>query len=39
MRCIIRLGDATSHGGRVTTGSAVREVMGRPAACEWSLCK
>lgn len=38
MRGIIRVGDATSHGGRVTTGSAVSEVMGRPVARIGDMC-
>jgi hypothetical protein len=29
MRGIIRVGDATSHGGKVISGSAVSEVIGR----------
>ncbi|WP_321838962.1 PAAR domain-containing protein [Paraburkholderia bannensis] len=32
MRGIVRVGDATSHGGRVETGSAAGEVMGRAVA-------
>ncbi|WP_322080532.1 PAAR domain-containing protein [Paraburkholderia bannensis] len=32
MRGIVRVGDATSHGGRVETGSGVSEVMGRAVA-------
>uniref|UniRef100_UPI002AC35884 PAAR domain-containing protein n=1 Tax=Paraburkholderia bannensis TaxID=765414 RepID=UPI002AC35884 len=32
MRGIVRVGDATSHGGRVETGSAASEVMGRAVA-------
>ncbi|KVC68129.1 hypothetical protein WL40_08835 [Burkholderia ubonensis] len=32
MRGIIRVGDATSHGGKVTTGSAMSKVMDRPVA-------
>ncbi|WP_322055522.1 PAAR domain-containing protein [Paraburkholderia bannensis] len=32
MRGIVRVGDATSHGGRVETGSSASEVMGRAVA-------
>ncbi|KVT66843.1 hypothetical protein WK56_28750 [Burkholderia ubonensis] len=32
MRGIIRVGDATSHGGKVTTGSAMSKVMDRLVA-------
>ncbi|KWE50346.1 PAAR domain-containing protein [Burkholderia sp. MSMB2157WGS] len=38
MRGIIRVGDATSHGGQVVTGSAVSEVMGRPVARLGDTC-
>lgn len=38
MRGIIRVGDATSHGGRVTTGSTMSEVMGRPVARIGDMC-
>ncbi|KVN13152.1 hypothetical protein WT09_18045 [Burkholderia stagnalis] len=38
MRGIIRVGDATSHGGKVVTGSAVSEVMGRPVARLGDMC-
>lgn len=32
MRHVIRLGDATSHGGAVVSASAQLEIMGRPVA-------
>ncbi|WGS50143.1 PAAR domain-containing protein [Paraburkholderia sp. D15] len=38
MRGIIRVGDATSHGGKVICGSAVSEVMGRQVARIGDLC-
>ncbi|NIE66026.1 PAAR domain-containing protein [Burkholderia sp. Ax-1719] len=38
MRGIIRVGDATSHGGRVATGSQVSEVMGRAVARQGDRC-
>ncbi|MFL9873502.1 PAAR domain-containing protein [Paraburkholderia megapolitana] len=38
MRGIIRVGDATSHGGVVTTGSTTSQVMERPVARIGDLC-
>ena len=38
MRGIIRVGDATSHGGQVVAGSSVSEVMGRPVARLGDTC-
>ncbi|PMS14907.1 hypothetical protein C0Z18_29585 [Trinickia dabaoshanensis] len=38
MRGIIRVGDATSHGGQVITGSGVSNVMDRPVARQGDQC-
>ena len=38
MRGIIRVGDATSHGGQVVTGSAVSKVMERAVARQGDEC-
>ncbi|MCX5544952.1 PAAR domain-containing protein [Paraburkholderia sp. CNPSo 3076] len=38
MRGVIRMGDATSHGGRVVTGQNRSTVMGRPVACVGDKC-
>ncbi|MGN6652588.1 PAAR domain-containing protein [Trinickia sp.] len=38
MKGIIRVGDATSHGGQVVTGSAVSNVMDRPVARQGDQC-
>jgi uncharacterized Zn-binding protein involved in type VI secretion len=38
MRGIIRVGDATSHGGQVITGSAIGKVMGRQVARQGDQC-
>ncbi|KVN50959.1 PAAR domain-containing protein [Burkholderia stagnalis] len=38
MRGIIRVGDVTSHGGKVITGSTASEVMGRPVARLGDMC-
>ncbi|MFX1764502.1 PAAR domain-containing protein [Paraburkholderia sp. A1RI-2L] len=38
MRGIIRVRDATSHGGHFEAGSAVRKVMGRAVAREGDRC-
>ena len=38
MRGIIRVGDATSHGGQVVTGSGVSKVMDRPVARQGDQC-
>lgn len=38
MRGVIRLGDSTSHGGRVETGRDHSTVMGRAVACVGDRC-
>ncbi|MFL9870617.1 PAAR domain-containing protein [Paraburkholderia megapolitana] len=38
MRGVIRVGDATSHGGRVETGREKSTVMGRAVACVGDHC-
>ena len=38
MRGIIRVGDATSYGGRVQTGAPASNVMGRPVARKGDCC-
>ncbi|MEX3954928.1 PAAR domain-containing protein [Trinickia sp. EG282A] len=38
MRGIIRVGDSTSHGGRVETGSDMSDVMGRAVARRGDRC-
>ncbi|WP_080418622.1 PAAR domain-containing protein [Burkholderia ubonensis] len=38
MRGIIRMGDVHSHGGRVESGAANSEVMGRPIARVGDRC-
>ncbi|AMP40274.1 MULTISPECIES: PAAR domain-containing protein [Ralstonia solanacearum species complex] len=38
MRGIIRVGDATSHGGRVETGAPASTVMGRAVARKGDRC-
>lgn len=38
MRGVIRVGDATSHGGRVETGREKSTVMGRAVACVGDQC-
>lgn len=38
MRGVIRLGDATSHGGKVVTGQDKSIVMGRAVACVGDRC-
>ncbi|EMD9441058.1 PAAR domain-containing protein [Burkholderia cepacia] len=38
MRGIIRVGDVHSHGGRVETGAANSEVMGRAVARQGDRC-
>ena len=38
MRGIIRVGDATSHGGQVLTGAPASQVMRRPVARKGDLC-
>ncbi|RQH07106.1 PAAR domain-containing protein [Paraburkholderia dinghuensis] len=38
MRGIIRVGDATSHGGRVETGSGTSKVMDRAVARKGDRC-
>lgn len=38
MRGIIRLGDSTSHGGKVVTGQDKSIVMGRAVACIGDHC-
>ncbi|WP_116135290.1 PAAR domain-containing protein [Trinickia diaoshuihuensis] len=39
MKGIIRVGDATSHGGQVIAGSAASRVMGRPVARQGDRCQ
>ncbi|AIO65992.1 PAAR domain-containing protein [Burkholderia oklahomensis] len=38
MRGVIRIGDSTSHGGRVETGRENSTVMGRAVACVGDRC-
>lgn len=38
MKGIIRVGDATSHGGKVITGADASKVMDRPVARQGDLC-
>ncbi|MBF3759013.1 PAAR domain-containing protein, partial [Burkholderia pseudomallei] len=38
MRGVIRIGDSTSHGGRVETGHEGSTVMGRAVACVGDRC-
>ncbi|WP_206950773.1 PAAR domain-containing protein [Trinickia acidisoli] len=38
MRGIIRVGDATSHGGEVVSGSDMSKVMDRPVARQGDRC-
>ncbi|QBR01029.1 PAAR domain-containing protein [Paraburkholderia pallida] len=38
MRGVIRVGDSTSHGGKVTTGRENSTVMGREVACVGDEC-
>jgi uncharacterized Zn-binding protein involved in type VI secretion len=38
VRGVIRIGDATSHGGRVVTGQDQSTVMGRAVACVGDKC-
>jgi uncharacterized Zn-binding protein involved in type VI secretion len=38
MRGVIRVGDSTSHGGKVVTGRDQSVVMGRPVACVGDSC-
>ncbi|AJX18446.1 PAAR domain-containing protein [Burkholderia pseudomallei] len=38
MRGVIRIGDSTSHGGRVETGREGSTVMGRAVACVGDRC-
>ncbi|WP_247319451.1 PAAR domain-containing protein, partial [Ralstonia pseudosolanacearum] len=38
MRGIIRVGDATSHGGRVESGAPASTVMGRAVARKGDRC-
>ncbi|MBU9217320.1 PAAR domain-containing protein [Burkholderia gladioli] len=38
MRGVIRIGDATSHGGKVVTGRNTSTVMGRAVACVGDRC-
>ncbi|WP_082721065.1 PAAR domain-containing protein [Burkholderia sp. ABCPW 14] len=38
MRGVIRIGDSTSHGGRVVTGREGSTVMGRAVACVGDRC-
>lgn len=38
MRGIIRVGDTTDHGGRVTAGSAMNKVQGRAVARQGDRC-
>jgi len=38
MRGVIRIGDSTSHGGRVETGRDKSTVMGRAVACVGDRC-
>ncbi|MGD7392083.1 PAAR domain-containing protein, partial [Ralstonia pseudosolanacearum] len=38
MRGIIRVGDATTHGGRVETGAPASTVMGRAVARKGDRC-
>ncbi|WP_460904384.1 PAAR domain-containing protein [Paraburkholderia jirisanensis] len=38
MRGVIRVGDATSHGGRVITGRDQSTVLGRAVACVGDKC-
>ena len=38
MRGIIRVGDATTHGGKVVAGSAMSKVMNRPVARQGDPC-
>ncbi|QBQ99108.1 PAAR domain-containing protein [Paraburkholderia pallida] len=38
MRGVIRVGDSTTHGGRVVTGQDNSTVMGREVACVGDRC-
>lgn len=38
MRAVIRVGDSTSHGGKVVTGRDTSKVMERAVACVGDLC-
>ncbi|WP_206955866.1 PAAR domain-containing protein [Trinickia acidisoli] len=38
MRGVIRIGDSTSHGGKVQTGREKSTVMGRAVACIGDKC-
>lgn len=38
MRGVIRIGDSTSHGGKVQTGREQSTVMGRAVACVGDAC-
>lgn len=38
MRGVIRIGDSTSHGGKVQTGQDKSIVMGRAVACVGDAC-
>ncbi|MFM0742230.1 PAAR domain-containing protein, partial [Paraburkholderia xenovorans] len=38
MRAVIRVGDSTSHGGKVITGSDTSKVMERAIACVGDRC-
>lgn len=38
MRGVIRIGDSTSHGGKVVTGEDGSTVMGRAVACVGDRC-
>jgi uncharacterized Zn-binding protein involved in type VI secretion len=38
MRGVIRVGDSTSHGGKVVTGQDHSTVMGRAVACVGDKC-